>query len=64
MSDMQNMIDSFVGRTVTSVNVFTNAYGDERSFEMTFDDGSTMDVSSRGFSDCSSVVTVDVFNDR
>lgn len=57
---MQTDLEKVVGRKVVSVKVHMSYDGLESSFTMTFDDGTELSVSGRGFSDGSAVVEADV----
>lgn len=60
MSDITNEVTKVVGKTVERIEVCKNCYDEESGFTMFFTDGTEMSVSSRGYSDCSSTVSVDV----
>lgn len=57
---MKDELQKVVNRTVKSFTVSHSYDGLESSFTLTFTDGTELDVSSQGFSDGSSVATVDV----
>lgn len=59
MSDMKEVLEQIVSRTIVSIEVH-KAYDDfDASFTLHLDDGSKLYVSSRGFTDGSSIATID-----